>query len=106
MTLILALLIGVVAGLRAMAAPAAVSWAAHLGWINLGESWLAFMGHWAAVALFTILAVGELITDQLPSTPARTVPVQFGGRIIMGALAGSAFAAAGAGSVPAGLVAG
>ena len=34
-TLLLALLIGVIAGLRAMTAPAAVSWAAYLGWIDL-----------------------------------------------------------------------
>ena len=30
-----ALLIGVVAGLRAMTAPAAVSWATRLGWLPL-----------------------------------------------------------------------
>ncbi|WP_425993766.1 hypothetical protein [Caulobacter sp. DWR1-3-2b1] len=34
---LLALLIGVVAGLRAMTAPAAISWAAHLGWLPLGR---------------------------------------------------------------------
>ena len=33
---LLALLIGVVAGLRTFTAPAAVSWAAHLGWLPLG----------------------------------------------------------------------
>ena len=32
---LLALLIGVVAGLRTMTAPAAVSWAAYLGWLPL-----------------------------------------------------------------------
>ena len=42
MILLLALLIGIVAGLRAMTAPAAVSWAAYLGWINLGDSWFSF----------------------------------------------------------------
>jgi uncharacterized membrane protein len=31
----LAIGIGIVAGLRAMTAPAAVSWAAHLGWLHL-----------------------------------------------------------------------
>jgi len=30
--------IGIVAGLRAMTAPAAVSWAAYLGWLKLDES--------------------------------------------------------------------
>ena len=31
---VLPLLIGIVAGLRAMTAPAAVSWAARLGWLE------------------------------------------------------------------------
>ena len=35
MILIAALVIGIVAGLRAMTAPAAVSWAARLGWLPL-----------------------------------------------------------------------
>ena len=39
---VLAFLIGVVAGLRAMTAPAAVSWAARLGWLNLQGTPLAF----------------------------------------------------------------
>jgi uncharacterized membrane protein len=49
--LILSLLIGVVAGLRAMTAPAAVAWAAHLGGLSLAGTPLAFMGHVAAAWL-------------------------------------------------------
>ncbi|CAN7478290.1 DUF4126 family protein [Neorhizobium tomejilense] len=90
MIYILALLIGIVAGLRAMTAPAAIAWAAYLGWLNLSGSWLAFMGTIWAVGIFTILAVVELVTDQLPSTPSRKVPQQFGARLIMGALTGAA----------------
>ena len=44
MVFLLALVIGIVAGLRAMTAPAAVSWAARLGWLDLSGSWLAFLG--------------------------------------------------------------
>ena len=102
---LLALLIGVVAGLRAMTAPAAVAWAAYLGWLNLGGSWLAFLGNVWVRWILTALALVELVTDQLPSTPSRTVPVQFGARIVMGALAGSAIGAAG-GSWVGGLLAG
>ncbi|BCP54630.1 membrane protein [Kaistia sp. 32K] len=102
---ILALLIGVVAGLRAMTAPAAVSWAAYLGWINLDGSWLAFLGHWIVPWILSLLALAELITDQLPSTPSRKVPVQFGARIFMGAVSGAAIGFAG-GSWIGGLVAG
>ena len=35
LVLLLALLIGVIAGLRAMTAPAVVAWGAFLGWIDL-----------------------------------------------------------------------
>jgi uncharacterized membrane protein len=86
----LAFAIGVIAGLRAMTAPAAVSWAAHLGWLKLSGTWLAFLGHWITPWIFTALALGELVTDQLPKTPSRKVPVQFGTRILMGAMAGAA----------------
>lgn len=87
---VLAFIIGIVAGLRTMTAFAAVSWAAYLGRIDLGGSWLAFLGSGWTVGILTLLAVGELVTDQLPSTPSRTVPVQFGGRIFVGAVAGAA----------------
>jgi uncharacterized membrane protein len=95
--ILLALLIGVVAGLRAMTAPAAVSWAASLGWISLGDTWLAFLGYRWTPWIFTILAIGELVTDQLPSTPSRTVPIQFGTRVIIGSLCGAALGMASAG---------
>jgi uncharacterized membrane protein len=90
MTAILALLMGVVSGLRAMTAPAAVSWAAYTGWLPLSGSWLSFMGSGWAVLIFTLAAAMELVTDQLPSTPSRKVPAQFGARILMGALTGAA----------------
>ena len=102
---LLALLLGVVAGLRAMTAPAAVSWAAYLGWLDLSGTWLAFLGSIWATAILTLLALVELVTDQLPSTPSRTVPVQFGARILTGALSGAAVGAAG-GTIAGGLIAG
>lgn len=101
----LALLIGVVAGLRAMTAPAAVSWAASLGLLTLDGSWLAFLGYRFTPWILTLLAVGELVTDQLPSTPSRKVPIQFAARVIMGGLSGAAIGASG-GSLVAGFVAG
>ena len=103
--LLLALLIGVIAGLRAMTAPAAVSWAARLGLLNLAPTSLAFLGYAFTPWIFTALAVAELVTDQLPTTPSRTVPVQFGTRILTGGLAGGALGAA-YGQLPAGVIAG
>jgi len=105
MMLLLALLIGIIAGLRAMTAPAAISWAAHLGWLHLGGSWLAFLGYAFTPWIFTVLAIVELITDQLPSTPSRKVPVQFGARIVMGALCGAAVGISGGWAIG-GLIAG
>ena len=94
MLLFLACLIGVIAGLRAMTAPAAVSWAAYLEWFDLSQTPLAFLGYQWTPWIFSALAVVELITDQLPSTPSRKVPLQFGTRIVMGALTGGAIGAA------------
>jgi uncharacterized membrane protein len=102
---LLALLIGIVAGLRAMLGPAMVSWAAHCGWLDLSGNWLAFLGNVWARGILTLLALIELVTDQLPSTPSRTVPVQFGARIVTGALSGAAIGASG-GVVIGGLLAG
>jgi uncharacterized membrane protein len=102
---LLALLIGIIAGLRAMTAPAAVSWAARLGWLKLAPTSLAFLGYAFTPWIFTALALGELVTDQLPTTPSRKVPVQFGTRILTGALSGGAIGAS-SGQFIAGLLAG
>jgi uncharacterized membrane protein len=105
MLLLLALLIGVIAGLRTMTAPAVVAWATYLGWFDPGNGWLSFMSHWITPWIFALLALAELIADQLPSTPSRTVPMQFGARIISGALTGATLGAAG-GTLVGGMLAG
>ena len=85
-----AFLIGVVTGLRSLTAPALVSWAARLGWLHLENTPLAFLGYAATPYIFTLLAIGELIADQLPQTPSRKAPPGFIARILMGALCGAA----------------
>jgi uncharacterized membrane protein len=102
---LLALSIGIVSGLRTLTAPAAVSWAARLGWLKLSSTRLAFLGYAFTPWVLTVLALGELVTDQLPTTPSRTVPVQFGGRLITGGLSGAAIGTA-YGALLTGLVAG
>jgi uncharacterized membrane protein len=102
---VLPLAIGLIAGLRAMTAPAAVSWAAKIGWLNLAPTSLAFLGYAFTPWILTVLALAELVTDQLPSTPSRTVPIQFGARIVSGGLSGAAIGAA-HGAVVTGLVGG
>ena len=101
----LALAIGIVAGLRVMTAPAAVSWGAALGWLPVSETWAAFMGYRFTPWIFSLLALVEFVTDQLPSTPSRKVPQQFGARIVSGAFCGAVVGTAG-GSLIGGLIAG
>jgi uncharacterized membrane protein len=93
--LFLAFGIGIIAGLRSLTAPAVVAWAAQRGWLNLHGTSLGFMGSTVAIAIFTILAIVELVTDQLPSTPPRTKALGLIARILLGGLSGTAIALAG-----------
>jgi len=102
---LLALLIGGVAGLRSLTAPALVSWASYFGRLDLVGTWLAFFGYASTPWILTLFAIGELIVDQLPSTPSRTAPLGFGARIVSGAICGAAVGTAG-GTMIGGSVAG
>ena len=103
--LVFALLIGIVAGLRALTPLAVISWAAYTGALQLQNTWLAFLGFAATAYITAALAVAELVGDKLPKTPSRKVPMQFGTRIVVGALCGAALGASG-GAVVGGLFAG
>ena len=103
--LVLTFAIGLVSGLRTFTGVAAVTWGAHLGWINLAGTPLSFMGSKWALVIFTLLALGEYVVDQLPSTPARTVPMQLGARLVFGSLAGASVAAAGRAPLLIGIIA-
>jgi uncharacterized membrane protein len=61
--LALAFGIGLVAGLRTFTAPAVTAWAAHLHWLNLSSSHLAFMGSAWAVAIFSLGVAVESVVD-------------------------------------------
>src|SRR5438309_2897609 len=89
-----ALGIGFTAGLRSLTPPAVVAWTAHLGWLNLSNSPLAFMASTIAVVIFSLLAVFELFVDLQPSTPKRTAPVPLVARILTGGLCGACVCAA------------
>jgi uncharacterized membrane protein len=90
----LAIGIGIVAGLRSFTAPAVVAWAAHLGWLHLQGSRLAFIGSTAATVIVSLLALGELIADKLPKTPRRTAVAPLLARIVTGAFCGACLSAA------------
>jgi uncharacterized membrane protein len=94
MTLILALVIGLLNGLRSFTAPAVTAWATYFGWLKL-DGPLALIGSLPAVIILTLLALGELVVDKLPQTPRRTLPLGIGARLIMGGVTGACIAAAG-----------
>jgi uncharacterized membrane protein len=88
--LILAFLLGVIAGLRSMTAPAATAWASRLGWLSLAGTPLAFLASAVVTWILTGFMLAELVADKLPRTPSRTTPGPFIGRILTGGLAGAA----------------
>ena len=86
-----ALGLGAVAGLRSMAAPAALSRAAAQGRLDgLGATPLAVLGSSRVSRLLTLFEVGELIGDKLPLAPSRTSLPPLIGRAASGALVGAA----------------
>ena len=93
--LVFAFGIGFAAGLRSLTPPAVTAWAAYLGWLNLNDSPLAFMGSIVAVIIFSLLALVELFADLQPSTGKRTAPVPLTARVLMGGLCGVCLCAAG-----------
>ena len=88
--LVLTFAIGLVTGLRTFTGVAAVTWGAHFGWINLAGTPLSFIGSMWALVIF--------------STPARTVPMQLGARLVFGSLAGASLAAAGGAPLLVGII--
>jgi len=85
--------IGTIAGLRSLTAPALVSWAAYLGWLDLSGSLLSFLGSRAATITLSLLALGEMVADKLPKTPNRTDPGPLIFRVFTGGLSGIAICA-------------
>ena len=109
LTLVLALgfLIGCVCGLRSMTGPAVVCWGAHLGWLHVDGTRMAFLHNSISLVVFTLLAIGELVADKLPIIPSRITPGPLVVRFLAGALCGVALAFAGSGAwLPGALVGG
>jgi uncharacterized membrane protein len=104
--LLLCFLIGCVAGLRAMMAPAILCAAAYLRWIHLEGTPFAFMMSTVTLSIFTFLAIAELIADKLPKASPRTSPVGLISRAVTGALCGATLAANGGRSLAAGALLG
>jgi uncharacterized membrane protein len=93
-TLSLSMGIGTMAGLRPMAAPAIIAWAAKQGWIRLGNSPFATIISGRASRRITELAISELIADKLPFTSSRLSAGPLALRIASGAVCGAALCGA------------
>jgi uncharacterized membrane protein len=104
--LIFCFLLGCLTGLRSLTAPAAVCWAARLGWLHFAGTRLAFLDRTATLVVLTLLALGELIADKLPQTPARTAPLGLSARIVVGCAGGVALATSTGGNLLVAAIAG
>lgn len=85
----LAVGIGVVAGLRALTAPAVLAWAVQRRLLRLGHSPFATIISGTASKKITQLAVSELIADKAPFTPSRLNAAPLASRIVSGAICGA-----------------
>lgn len=85
----LAIGIGVVAGLRALTAPAVLVWSVKRNWLRLGSPPFATLISGAASKKITQLAASELIADKLPVTASRLNAVPLASRVVSGALCGA-----------------
>ena len=83
--------LGAIAGVRSMAAPAALSRAVERGDIgNLEDTPLAALGSSGVSTALRLLKIGEMFVDKLPLAPSRTSPPPLLGWAASGAFVGSA----------------
>jgi uncharacterized membrane protein len=90
----LAAVMGAVAGLRSMTAPAAIAWAAKRKAIRLGSSPLVEIISGRVSDKAIRLALAELVADKLPFTRDRIEPGPLARRILSGAACGAVLSGA------------
>ncbi len=86
------ILMGVVAGQRAMTPLAAVAVAAARGELPRDNGAPRWLGHPAVAAGALALAAAEMAGDKLTSAPDRIVPAGLAARLVTAAIAGAALA--------------
>lgn len=104
--LIPALLLGIVAGLRSMTAPAVISLAIQVGSLQLNATAFALFGNPIVAAGLSAGAGCEFFADTLPNTPNRTDAGPLIFRLLSGGLCGAALVSSGAAPVGQGVLAG
>src|SRR5918996_1128590 len=84
-------MLGAAAGMRSQLPIALLGLESARGRFDPGRSWPARrLARPGGVAAAVLAAVGELVADKLPTTPDRTRPGPFAGRVASGALVGAA----------------
>ena len=91
--------IGLVAGLRSMTAPACVSWAAYLGWLDLSNSVFHFLSFPTVVVILTVWALFELVLDKTDLIGKRTEALGLIFRIVSSSVSGAAIYSAKGGAL-------
>lgn len=94
MPVLLAVALGMCAGLRSLVAPTALAWAAQFAFPGLEATVFWFFASPIAAYVLAALACAELVGDKLPFTPSRLTAVPLGTRVVMGLVCGSALFAA------------
>jgi uncharacterized membrane protein len=89
-----ATVVGIIAGLRSMSAPALITRVARKGHLAARGSKLEFLNSTGALSGAVLLAAGEIIADKLPKTPARIQPGPLTTRAVSGALCGAVLCSA------------
>lgn len=84
------LVIGAVAGSRAMTPGALIAGAGLMGLSTPGRP--AGLGSRVGKALALVMGLGELLGDKQPSAPPRTAPLALMARVLSGCMAGMALA--------------
>ena len=99
--------LGVVAGMRALIAPALLSHKLVRTYPTKQPGRpIHYLAMPPASLALKVLAGGEIIGDKLPNVPDRTIPVQFAARVASGATCGGFLSQAEGADIPAGVVAG
>lgn len=87
MSYLLICLLGMCTGLRTLTPVAVLCWFAYRNALHL-VGWRSFTANVIAVAIFTLMALGEYAGDKLPSTPSRTSAIGLSGRCLFGGFVG------------------
>ena len=92
-------LLGAITGLRTFTPMAVLCWFAYRGDLPVDDTWASWAGKLTTAIIFSVLAVGELVGDKLPSVPDRVAPFPLVSRVLFGGLMGAIVATGLDGSV-------